>query len=201
MSGRWGEISHRGGATTASRGSLEITVSGKQGHGTTPWNAVDPIMTSALAITGLQTVVSRKAKLTELPLVVTIGPINGDGPHRRAPAGPDGGHRPEQRRQERWSLERVALVWPLADGAPAEAALPGSIRDISLKGMRLRMPSPPGAEEILILLESPQGGEPIDLIGRVANVTPCADGDLDVGVQFPGPVSAVRPVLPATVAP
>ena len=42
-----------------------------------PWNTVDPIATSALVISGLQTVVSRKANLTASPAVVTIGTING----------------------------------------------------------------------------------------------------------------------------
>ena len=77
MPGRSGEISYRSGPTTASSDTLEITVTGKQGHGGMPWDTVDPITTSALVISGLQTVVSRKAKLTESPLVVTIGTING----------------------------------------------------------------------------------------------------------------------------
>ena len=42
-----------------------------------PWNTTDPITTSALIISGLQTVVSRKADLTASPAVVTIGTING----------------------------------------------------------------------------------------------------------------------------
>lgn len=77
MPGRSGEISYRGGPTTASSDTLEITVTGKQGHGGMPWDTVDPITTSALVISGLQTVVSRKAKLTDSPVVVTIGTING----------------------------------------------------------------------------------------------------------------------------
>ena len=77
MPGRLGQISHRSGATTASSDTLEMTVTGKQGHGGMPWNAVDPVTTSALVISGLQTVVSRKANLTESPLVVTVGTING----------------------------------------------------------------------------------------------------------------------------
>lgn len=77
MPGRSGELSYRSGATTASGDTLEITVTGKQGHGGMPWTTVDPIATSALVISGLQTVVSRKANLTESPLVVTIGTING----------------------------------------------------------------------------------------------------------------------------
>lgn len=77
MPGRSGEISYRSGATTASSDTLGITVTGKQGHGGMPWNTVDPITTSALVIAGLQTVVSRKANLTESPLIVTVGTING----------------------------------------------------------------------------------------------------------------------------
>jgi amidohydrolase len=42
-----------------------------------PWNTVDPVATSALVISGLQTVVSRRADLTASPVVVTIGTING----------------------------------------------------------------------------------------------------------------------------
>ena len=77
MPGRTGEISYRSGATTASSDTLEITVTGRQGHGGMPWNTVDPITASALVVSGLQTVVSRKANLTESPLVVTVGTING----------------------------------------------------------------------------------------------------------------------------
>jgi metal-dependent amidase/aminoacylase/carboxypeptidase family protein len=42
-----------------------------------PWNTVDPIVTSGMILTGLQTVVSRRANLTQSPVVVTIGAING----------------------------------------------------------------------------------------------------------------------------
>jgi amidohydrolase len=77
MPGRSGEIFYRSGATTASGDSLEITVTGKQGHGGMPWNTIDPIATSALIISGLQTVVSRKANLALSPAVVTIGMIQG----------------------------------------------------------------------------------------------------------------------------
>jgi amidohydrolase len=77
MPGRLGELSYRSGATTASSDSLEITITGRQGHGGMPWNTVDPITTSALVISGLQTVVSRRANLTASPAVVTVGTING----------------------------------------------------------------------------------------------------------------------------
>jgi amidohydrolase len=77
MPGPLGQISLRSGATTASSDSLSITISGKQGHGGMPWNTIDPITTSALVISGLQTVVSRRADLTQSPLVVTLGTIHG----------------------------------------------------------------------------------------------------------------------------
>jgi len=77
MPGRSGVISYRSGPTAASSDVPEIIITGKQGHGGMPWDTVDPITTAALVISGLQTVVSRKAKLTDSPVVVTIGTING----------------------------------------------------------------------------------------------------------------------------
>lgn len=77
MPGRSGEIAYRSGAALASSDSLEISIKGKQGHGGMPWDTVDPITTSALVISGLQTVVSRRANLTASPAVVTIGTIHG----------------------------------------------------------------------------------------------------------------------------
>jgi amidohydrolase len=77
MPGPSGQIAWRSGPTTAGSDTLEMTVTGKQGHGGMPWDTVDPITTSALVVSGLQTVVSRQAKLTESPVVVTIGTIHG----------------------------------------------------------------------------------------------------------------------------
>ncbi|NVJ66629.1 MAG: amidohydrolase [Gammaproteobacteria bacterium] len=57
--------------------NMKITIKGKQSHGSTPWNSVDPIVTSAQIINGLQTVVSRHMNLTQDPAVVTIGSIHG----------------------------------------------------------------------------------------------------------------------------
>jgi amidohydrolase len=77
MPGPSGEVSYRSGPTLASSDTLNIKITGKQGHGGMPWNTIDPITTSALVITGLQTVVSRKANLTASPAVITIGTIHG----------------------------------------------------------------------------------------------------------------------------
>src|SRR5690606_11295883 len=82
MPGPSGQVSWRTGATTAASDMLRIRVTGSQGHGGMPWNTVDPIVTAAQVINGVQTVVSRKANLTLSPAVVTIGTINGgSGPN------------------------------------------------------------------------------------------------------------------------
>jgi amidohydrolase len=77
MPGPSGQISYRSGPVAASGDSLEITVTGKQGHGGMPWNTIDPITTSALIVSGLQTIVSRQVDLTAAPAVLTIGTIQG----------------------------------------------------------------------------------------------------------------------------
>ncbi len=56
---------------------MKITVEGKQAHGSRPWASIDPIVTAAQIVNGLQTVVSRHMELTKDPAVVTIGAIHG----------------------------------------------------------------------------------------------------------------------------
>lgn len=72
-----GKISYRPGSTMAGTGDLKITVKGKPSHGASPWQSIDPIVVSAQIINNLQTIVSRNVNLTENPVVVTIGAING----------------------------------------------------------------------------------------------------------------------------
>jgi amidohydrolase len=72
-----GTIGYRAGGFMASSQTLRIKVRGSQTHGAMPWGGIDPIVTSAQIIMGLQTVVSRQADLTKAPAVVTIGQIQG----------------------------------------------------------------------------------------------------------------------------
>jgi amidohydrolase len=72
-----GVIGYRPGPALASSDTLKITVTGSQTHGAMPWFGVDPIVTSAQVVLGLQTVVSRQTDLTQEPAVVTIGSIHG----------------------------------------------------------------------------------------------------------------------------
>jgi amidohydrolase len=72
-----GMVGYRPGPTMASSDKLKITVHGRQTHGAAPWLGVDPIVTAAQVVLGLQTVVSRGLDLTHEPAVVTIGAIKG----------------------------------------------------------------------------------------------------------------------------
>jgi amidohydrolase len=72
-----GAIGYRSGPAMASADSFRITVAGRQTHGAMPWRGVDPIVTAAQVVLGLQTIVSRQVDLTRDPVVVTVGAIKG----------------------------------------------------------------------------------------------------------------------------
>jgi len=72
-----GQLGYRSGPTMASSDRFSITVHGRQTHGAAPWLGVDPIVTSAQVVLGLQTVVSRGIDISREPAVVTVGMIKG----------------------------------------------------------------------------------------------------------------------------
>ena len=72
-----GVIGYRHGGIMASVDDFRIRVKGKQVHGSTPWNGVDPIVVSAQIVNSLQTIVSRQLPLTKQAAVVTVGSIHG----------------------------------------------------------------------------------------------------------------------------
>lgn len=71
-----GTIKYRPGATMAAVDQYAIKIKGRQAHGAAPWSSVDPIVTSAQVVMGLQTIVSRNVTLTENPAVVTVGALH-----------------------------------------------------------------------------------------------------------------------------
>jgi hippurate hydrolase len=71
-----GTTGFRQGQYMASADEVYITIHGKGGHAALPHQTVDPIALSALVISGLQQVVSRKANPL-LPSVLTFGMIKG----------------------------------------------------------------------------------------------------------------------------
>ena len=70
-----GTLKYKKGGIMASVERFVIDVKGKQTHGSQPWSGVDPILISAKIIDGLQTIISREAKLTDEAAVITVGKI------------------------------------------------------------------------------------------------------------------------------
>ena len=72
-----GFIGYRSGPLMAGSQIWGAVITGRQTHGARPWQGVDPVVTAAQVISGLQTVVSRQVDLTREPAVVTVGMIRG----------------------------------------------------------------------------------------------------------------------------
>ena len=71
-----GTIAVRRGASSASSNGMEITITGRQGHGAHPDQCIDPIPAAAQVISSLQQLVSRQLAPAD-SAVVTIGTIQG----------------------------------------------------------------------------------------------------------------------------
>ncbi|MBE7026596.1 MAG: amidohydrolase [Ruminococcaceae bacterium] len=71
-----GTVAIKGGAIMASPDGFKITVKGKGGHGAYPHNTIDPILTAAKIIEGLQSINSRNINTTT-PSVLSVCQISG----------------------------------------------------------------------------------------------------------------------------
>lgn len=71
-----GTITYKPAGMMAASDWFTVKVYGKQAHGSAPWMGVDPIVTSALIINSMQTIVSRQMELTKEAAVITVGRIN-----------------------------------------------------------------------------------------------------------------------------
>ena len=123
-----GAIAYRRGGTMASSDSFHITVKGVGGHGGMPWSAKDPIVTAAQIVTGLQTIVSRQADLSQGAAVVTVGQIAGGNrtniiPEEATLAGTIRTLNEPTRVQVHEAIERMALKTAEAAGLTAEAKI------------------------------------------------------------------------------
>jgi amidohydrolase len=72
-----GKIGYRSGPFMASADRFEITVHGRQAHGSAPWTGVDPIAAAAQIVTGVNHIVSRQVNITKEPAIVSFGKIAG----------------------------------------------------------------------------------------------------------------------------
>jgi amidohydrolase len=71
------ELAYRPEGMMAAVDSFRIKVRGKQTHGAYPWLGVDPIVTAAQIILGLQTIESRQLDSSVAPSIITVGAIHG----------------------------------------------------------------------------------------------------------------------------
>ena len=76
-----GSVSVRPGPLMAGSDFFRILVTGRQGHGSRPWQGVDAIVVASQIVNSLQTIVSRQVDITSLPAVVSVGAINGGVRH------------------------------------------------------------------------------------------------------------------------
>jgi amidohydrolase len=75
--GPLGHISYRPGPAMAASNGFTIVVRGRQSHGATPWQGIDPIVVGAQLVTAIQTLVSRQLDISTVPSIVTIGAFQG----------------------------------------------------------------------------------------------------------------------------
>lgn len=123
-----GTIGYRPGGAMASFDGLFITVKGKQTHGAYPWSGVDPIVTSAQIIMGLQTTISRQAKLIDGAAIVTIGSIHGGNrgniiPEKVEMVGTIRALDPEMQKKVHKDIHRVVTNIAESAGAVAEVRI------------------------------------------------------------------------------
>ena len=123
-----GHLNYRPGGEMASSDRFTIKVLGKGSHGAYPWNSVDPVVTAAQIILGLQTIVSRQVKLTDDAAVVTVGTINGGVRYNVIPpdvelSGTIRALSPAVQQQIWASIRRIATNIAESAGATAEVSI------------------------------------------------------------------------------
>lgn len=72
-----GTINYVKGAAMAGADMFDISVQGKQTHGSSPWTGVDPVVVAAEQILALQLIPSRHVNITTNPTIISIGSIHG----------------------------------------------------------------------------------------------------------------------------
>ena len=80
-----GTVGLRSGPFMSGSDFFRIVVTGRQSHAAKPWAGIDPIVASAQIVNALQAIVSRQTDITELPVVISIGAINGGVRHNIIP--------------------------------------------------------------------------------------------------------------------
>ncbi len=72
-----GQVGFRSGPTLASADEWTITITGKQTHGSRPWEGVDPITVGAQILLASQSMLARQVNIVDSPVVLTAGQFQG----------------------------------------------------------------------------------------------------------------------------
>ena len=139
--GTVGHVSYREGPLMASSDRFEITVKGRQTHGSRPWGGVDPIVAAAQVINNTQTIVSRQVDITKAPAVISFGIVDGGVRNNIIPdqvylEGTIRNFDMDNRAQIFEDLKTTAEMTAKASGAEAEVVIdegyPVTINDVEL---------------------------------------------------------------------
>jgi amidohydrolase len=123
-----GQLQYRPRGEMASSDRFTIKVIGKGAHGAKPWSSIDPVVTAAQIITGLQNIVSRQVDLTQDAAVVTVGTVNAGVRYNIIPpdatlSGTIRAFSPETQRRIWDDIKRTAKGIAESNGATAEVGI------------------------------------------------------------------------------
>jgi amidohydrolase len=123
-----GQLQYRPQGEMASSDRFTIKVIGKGSHGAKPWSSVDPVVTAAQIITGLQNIVSRQIDLTQDAAVVTVGTVNAGVRYNIIPpdatlSGTIRAFSPETQQRIWADIKRTAKGIAESNGATAEVGI------------------------------------------------------------------------------
>lgn len=119
-----GEIGYTPGYALANVDSVDITIYGRGGHGSSPQNTIDPVLIAARTVVALQSIVSRENNPLD-PAVVTVGSIHGGTRHNVIPDEVKlqltvRTYKDEVRKRTLAAIARIAKAEAAAAGAPRE---------------------------------------------------------------------------------
>ena len=141
-----GQLWYRPRGEMASADRFSIKVIGKGAHGAKPWSGIDPVVTAAQIITGLQNIVAREIDLTQDAAVVTVGTVNAGVRYNIIPpdatlSGTIRAFSPETQQRIWADIRRTATGIAAANGATVEvdiaAYVPVTFNDPALTARML----------------------------------------------------------------
>jgi amidohydrolase len=123
-----GQLQYRPRGEMASSDRFTIKVIGKGAHGAKPWSSIDPVVTAAQIITGLQNIVARQIDLTQDAAVVTVGTVQAGVRYNIIPpdatlSGTIRAFSPETQQRIWADIRRTAAGIAAANGATAEVTI------------------------------------------------------------------------------